>query len=99
LWTLVSFAASYGEYVSLRHALEAGRYSVVEGEVTDFNPMPRNGKGYESFVVSGKRFIFSDSELTAGFNQTTSHGSPIHVGAYVRIAYIGDTVVRLEMAK
>jgi hypothetical protein len=64
------------EYRSLASALTSGRVQVVEGPVTDFMPLPPTGKGYESFVVSGRRFSYSDYNLTAGFNNTPSHGGP-----------------------
>lgn len=52
--------------------------------------------------VSGVHFAYSDFVVTAGFNQTSSHGGPIHEGLLLRIAYTGSaddaTIVKLDIA-
>jgi hypothetical protein len=79
-------------------AYRAGRCDVVEGVVTQFHPMPPTGHDVESFVVAGKRFRYSDYIHRAGFNQTSSHGGPIHEGVRVRIHYLGEDIAKLEIA-
>ena len=81
----------------LAAAYRAGKCQVVEGAVTDFHPMPFTGHQLESFVVAGKRFRYSDFVMRAGFNQTSSHGGPIHEGLHVRIHYLGDDIAKLEV--
>src|ERR1700744_2808099 len=68
IWTLVSFTATFGEYRRVTTELREGRYSVVEGRVTDFVPMPYTGHSEESFTVGGHRFSYSDYIVTSGFN-------------------------------
>lgn len=99
LWTLVSFVSTYGDYRAASSARQDGSARVVEGVVTDFKPMPATGHAMESFCVSGVCFHYSDYVITAGFNQTSSHGGPIRNGLSVRVTYVGDTIVRLEVAK
>jgi hypothetical protein len=53
----------------------------------------------ESFCVSGVCFRYSDYVVTAGFNQTSSHGGPIRDGLPVRVTYIGNTIVKLEVVE
>jgi hypothetical protein len=96
-WTLLSFTTTYGEYLTTIFALRGGRCAVVEGRVTEFVPMPYSGHSEESFTVGGHRFAYSDYVVTTGFHNTSSHGGPIHEGLYVRITYLGNLIVRLEV--
>lgn len=98
LWTLAAFTGTYGEYRRLVAAVEAGNVAYVEGIVENFVPMPYSGHSMERFEVEGKRFEYSDYALTSGFNNTRSHGGPIRAGRRVRIGYVGNTIVRLEVA-
>jgi hypothetical protein len=99
VWTVVALVSTLGGYIDARRALASGKASVVEGVVTDFRPMPRAGHAHESFVVGGQRFFYSDYSVTAGFNNTRSHGGPIDNGVYVRITHRGNTILRLEIAR
>ena len=98
-WTVGSFVATYGEYNAAATALRNRGYQVVEGRVTNFVPMPFTGHAQESFVVDGVRFCYSDYIVTSGFHNTASHGGPIHQGLYVRVTYLGNLILRLEVAK
>lgn len=98
LWIGVCYL-NYSLYAELRDAVRDGKSKVVEGRVTQFVPMPYEGHAQESFVVGEKSFSYSDYNLTKGFNQTKSHGGPMHEGLQVRIAYVGDSIVRLEVAE
>ncbi len=97
LWSAGAFASTFGEYRRLRHAIETGQAQVVEGVVTNFVPMPYEGHASESFSVDGRRFAYSDYVVTAGFNNTSSHGGPIRAGLHVRITFVDATIVRLEI--
>jgi hypothetical protein len=101
-WTLIAFGFTYSSYRELTRAYRAGRYSVVEGTVEDFHPMPYEGHQNECFRVEKERFCYSDYELSPGFNQSASHGGPIRAGLPVRIAYYQDEnfharILRLEI--
>ena len=82
-------------------ALNQGVAEVVEGEVQDFQPMPRTGKGTEQFTVGGVRFAYSDYIVGPGFNRTSRNGGPIREGLHVRIHYSGDSaaILKLEIEK
>lgn len=67
--------------------------------MTNFVPMPYTGHSLESFVVGGRKFSYSDYVLTPGFRHTTSHGGPIREGLYVRIAYLGNLILQLDVAE
>jgi hypothetical protein len=96
IWTLVLFGATFPGYLGAQYAFRTGHYAVIEGHVTNFAPMTRV-LPMECFTVSSQRFCYSDSEMKPGFNQTASHGGPIHDGLPVRISYSEDTILRLEI--
>lgn len=98
-WTLATLASTAIHHFGLASDLRNGRCEVVEGVVTQFDPMPYQGHKYESFVVAGHRFQYSDYIITGGFNRSRSHGGPIRDGLSVRIRYRGDDIAQLEIAK
>lgn len=98
VWTLVAFIGTVADFSFLASDLRGGRCEITEGIVTNFDPMPHSGHRMESFVVNGRRFQYSDYVLTAGFNNTASHGGPIHQGLHVRIHHRGNDIARLEIA-
>ena len=61
--------------------------------------MPHQGHSLESFEVNGHRFAYSDYIVTAGFNNTQSHGGPIREGLQVRIVAVDGRIARLEVAR
>jgi hypothetical protein len=99
LWTAGSFFSTYSQYRTATSALADGAASVVEGPVTHFTPMPYTGHSQESFVVGDRRFSYSDYIVSAGFHNTASHGGPIHEGLNVRVTYLGNLILRLEVAE
>lgn len=80
-------------------AFQTGRYSVVEGTVDGFHPTPYEGHDDECFTVGSKRFCYSDYEVTPGFHNAASHGGTIRGGIHVRIAYLGGTILGLEIPR
>jgi hypothetical protein len=99
LWTTTSFLATYRDYTAARDAVLSHRARVAEGVVTRFTPMPATGHALESFCVADACFHYSDYIVTAGFNNTRSHGGPIRDGLPVRVTYVGNTIVKLEVRR
>lgn len=95
LWTAVTFGITYNEYRAATTALKEGRYSIAEGPLANFVSGPKQ----ESFAVGDRSFSYSDNIVTAGFRHTASHGGPIHEGLYVRVTYVGNLILRLEIAR
>lgn len=85
-------------YSRAKDAYVQGQYSVVEGTVANFHPMPYSGHSQETFSVNGVQFSYSDFVLIPCFNNTASHGGPIHEGLRVRIAYSGNCILKLEVS-
>ena len=98
LWTALVFWSSWHRYSELQSAIATHRVHVAEGVVENFVPMPATGHALEHFCVSGNCFAYSDYVITQGFNKTSSHGGPIRAGLNVRVTFIGDTIVKLEVA-
>ncbi len=99
LWTLTVFSTKLREYLALHEAYRNRHYSVVEGQVENFRPMPYDGHQQECFSVQHVTFCYSDFEPTAGFNNTASHGGPIRPGLPVKVAYVDDHILRLEVGE
>ena len=98
LWTLAVLYSTYSQYAGLKKAQQSGAASVVEGPVTHFRPMPATGHAMERFCVQETCFSYSDYVVTAGFNNTSSHGGPIREGLPVRVTYVGAAIIKLEVA-
>ena len=98
LWTATAFINTYGQYSALAKAANSYRARVVEGIVANFKPK-LSGRGMESFCVSGTCFEYSDNVVTAGFNYTAYYGGPIRDGLRVRVTYVGNAIVKLEVVR
>lgn len=99
LWTALALGSTYRQYLALLQARDSGSYSVAEGPVTDFQPVPPGGHAPERFCVQGHCFSYSDDVVTATFNRTRAHGGPIREGLPVRVTYVGCRIIRLEVAR
>ena len=97
LWTALSATWIISGNLRARQDIRTGKCEVVQGVVENFQPMPTDDHGRESFTVRGVRFEYSDWSLTAGFNNTTLHGGPIRPGLPVRICYRDGLILRLEV--
>jgi hypothetical protein len=64
------------------------RYSVVEGRVQEYHPMPAGGHDEEQFRVGDLYFTMSDYDNgILGYNHSASLGGVIRANLYVRILY------------
>jgi hypothetical protein len=70
---------------SRRAQRDAGEAMVVEGPVRDFVPSSASGPNFESLMVNGVRFHYSDGFHLRGFHQTSTAGGPMRDGLEVRI--------------
>lgn len=98
LWTLAACISTYAEYSRLSAAVQDGRVEVVEGIVRSFDPMPASGHKMERFCVERVCFSYSDFVVTNAFNQTASHGGPIRDGLRVRVTFVGNDIVKLQVS-
>jgi hypothetical protein len=99
IWTILVYQSTVGRYFEGCHALRQGKASLIEGSVEDFIPMPYQGHAEEHMTVGGVRFSYSDYTMTSCFKKTSSHGGPIRAGLYVRIHYLENCILKLEVHK
>ena len=99
LLTVLEVVSSYSDHSRLTEALRSGRASVAVGSVSNFKPMPAAGHAMERFCVSAACFEYSDFIITGAFNNTSSHGGPIREGLPVRVTYVGNSIVKLEVGQ
>jgi hypothetical protein len=102
LMALLVIPSTILDYVHTRASYTHRTYQIVEGSVTDFDPMPVTGHRVETFKVAGIRFAFSDfDESDYGYNNTASHGGVIRQGLWVRICYLPrqerNVILKLEI--
>lgn len=96
--TVVVFLSSYIPYYRLKAQYTRGNFTVVEGPVTDFRPLPRGIKGQERFRVRDKEFRYSGYSVMPGFHASLSHSGPMRAGLMVRVSYVGNDIAKLEIA-
>jgi hypothetical protein len=80
-------AFQYSNWSYYRTILAQNKAYVVEGVIEQFHPMPKSGHDTERFIVDGVEFAYSDYFSTPAFNNTRSHGGPLHEGLMVRIYF------------
>ena len=94
-WTFVVFILTFTDYCLSVSTMKNKEAMIVEGLVESFNPRIKA----ESFIVDGVKFEYSDCNVTAGFNHMASQGGPIKKGLSVKIWYIGNEIIRLDIKK
>ena len=96
LGALTFFVAMHAEYRNARNAITSHSYSVAEGVVSDFVPMPPGGHAIESFVVNGVHFHYGSGWGSTTFNSEWNKGF-IHDGVEARISYVGEDIIKVEV--
>lgn len=99
LWAVGAYIAVGPSQSKLRKNYEEGVFQVVEGIVEDFNSNPsgRYDNEMESFRVNDQVFEYNYFEPSPGFKHTAYHGGPVKEGMQVRVSYVGDVIVKLEV--
>ena len=102
---LPSHLFAYRDFKVMRDAMQAGRFTVVEGRVEEFRPPRRLNKQRttpETFMVHSHerdfRYSYLESQLAPGFNLPSDRGGPIRDRLRVRIADVDGRIARLEIA-
>jgi hypothetical protein len=96
---ILSFAITLGQYEFVKQQYLNGDASAVAGRVTKFIPGTNiRGSAYEDFCVQEKCFEYSDDNDKPGFHTMAINGGPIQEGTQVRVTYVGDSIVKLEVA-
>ncbi|TNE64479.1 MAG: hypothetical protein EP335_07130 [Alphaproteobacteria bacterium] len=99
----IFFGVAYHHHRSNVEDLSTGNYKVVEGIVENFQPMQDRIGSYESFTVAGVPFRYTEFpdddtfSSATGFRNASIYGGPMADGIHVRIAYIDNVILRLEV--
>lgn len=96
--TVITLIGNFSANYILRTARSDGSFSVTEGCLQSFHPMPYDGHDTERLGINGRCFSYSDYSLTPAFNHTEAHGGPVHADSRLRVYYVGGSIVRLEVA-
>ncbi len=96
LGALVLFASAVAEYHEASKLLADRRYSMIEGAVSNFIPMPPGGHGVESFGINGVAFSYGSGWGSTYFNSEWNGGS-LHDGVHARITYRGADILKVEV--
>lgn len=75
--------------------LGSGAEKTAEGPVTDFSPLPADGRGFEVFKVGGTPFRIAPGR-GAGLKRVSSNGGPIRAGRTLRVTYAGEEILKVE---
>jgi len=96
---LFVFVGTYKDYAYAKNEYLQGRAEVVEGTVSNFKPGTNmRGSAYESFCVKAQCFTYSDYGEQTGFNAMAINGGPVKEGLAIRVTFVGNTIVKLEVA-
>lgn len=87
-WATVAFSAIYHHYLWLMAQNQPGGYGEVEGTVADLKPLPDNGPAGQSFCVGSRCFRYESGP-----------GGQLHPGQSVRVTYIGNTLIKVEVGE
>jgi len=87
-----------GQYLVLLDARLEGRFRVAEGCLAAFHPSSGASRlDTDRIQVAGHTFAYpSPLWRMASFNQAESEGGPIHADSRVRLAFVGDSIIRFE---
>lgn len=97
LWTTITTYIVFDEYMQITRAIEANKIRAVEGYVTKFVPLIDQMSAWEKFCVGEACFHYSDFVPSAGFNNTAKYGGPVREGAYVRLIYVDNLILKLQV--
>lgn len=97
---------SYNQFAYYSDKFKKNEYSIVEGIVTNHEPVTYGDGGRESFEVNGIQFAFLGKDPPPVFNQTVAKGGKIRNGLQVKIYYTSRygavprwAILRIEIKK
>lgn len=87
-----------GQYLAAQAVANRSLAKFTEGRIHEFHPPDPATHAPERFSVNGIEFTYSDYDLNAGYNVSTTHGSPLRQGLPVRIWYYHGSILKLQIA-
>ena len=99
LWSFGLFNQFRTEQQIAKYSLDSGQTLVATGVITNFRPEDVNHKIDESFSVQGVNFSYSHFIVNGGFNASSPFGGPVRNGLPVRVFYLGNYILKLQIGK
>jgi hypothetical protein len=98
--TLFLVGTNVGRGITFDRALRDGNCSVIEGTVHVLHRQPYAGHDAGDQVeIGGQMFEVSDYQLTLAYNRTISHGGVLQEGVRTKVFYVGNAILRIQIAK
>lgn len=86
-------AKAFIEYRELLGKMRSGAMVAITGPLDQHRSFSRE----ESFTVCGRRFAYDPNAIAPGFRGAMPSGSFTSDGLPVRVSYIGDTIVKVDI--
>jgi len=100
-WAILPGTTAWRGQRELCQALRGGRFTLVEGVVSNFQPALRLKRRVERWNVQSGAHVYHYSYSAmdlVGYRQTAPEGGRIREGTRVRVADAGGVIGRLEIA-
>jgi hypothetical protein len=72
-------------------------WEVTTGYISSLEAVPPNRTGHASFMVAGRRFVFSNADLRSDFTETIRRNAGLVNGSFVRIYHRHGSILRVEV--
>ena len=104
IFSIILISSILTSRLEIKEKYTSGRYTLLDGKIMDFHPMPVEGHSDESFTLNGIHFEYSDFEPMYSSSNSASHGGPIKFeGQQVRIGFITNKgkniILRVDVKK
>jgi hypothetical protein len=92
---ILTYCANFFHY---RSKFFSSQTEIIEGLISDYHPLGFGGKGYEIVKVGGRAFYYEEASLAhIGYKSTKGLGGQLEKGKYVRIIFVENHILKLEM--
>lgn len=96
--TVLFWLGARAQHRALCEVYEAKEYRVVEGTVQVLRTQPADGHAPGDLVrIGDRKFEIDYYNSTDAYKQTVAHGGYLCNGAYVRIFYWGNRILRVDV--
>jgi hypothetical protein len=95
--SVLAFRNTFLELRRQRELVRSGSFDQVEGVVERYRPRSSEGFPGGSFCVGARCFSYSNGDMSPNLWLREQNTGAIANGAEVRVSYVGDRIVRLEV--
>ena len=105
---LLSLLVSISQYMGYKEIvakIENGNVHIEEGEISNYKPIDTSNHGsFESFLLNGVKFAYSDYHRISGYHHACANGGVICAeGQAIRISYYTkeglNYIVKIELTR